>query len=272
MSEFDDDLLTTAFAEYRSETNPLIKPTGTGAAYRTVQHRKRVRTTAVAACALTAVLVGGGAYASFTAGPVTPPQPGASSAAPSPVTSLSPSPEPSPSASPSTSVATSPPPPASTLHGLENATLDLPVRKADPSCPSGAVKFRNGKAGESTRIADVVSVDIDGDGAFEEIALITCRQGEGLLGQVLALRPKGNGRFTTLGVVIENERTGGPGSDRIENVRKIKVGKPGEVLVEVGNHETTYTDENRFKGKFQWRGYRWNGTRFAQSSGPTTFA
>ncbi|GAA1619176.1 hypothetical protein ACFQY4_44860 [Catellatospora bangladeshensis] len=277
MSEFDDDLLMSAFAEYRSETNPQIKPTGTGAAYQTVRYRKRVRTTAVAACALTAVLVGGGAFASFTGNQGVAPQPGASSAAPSavasPSPSASPSASPSPSALPSPAIATSPPPPGSELHGLEDATLDLPVRKVGREhCPSGRVKFRDGKAGEYTRIADVISVDIDGDGVFEEVALITCRSGEGAFGQVIALRPSGSGRFDTIGVVIEIEPSVGAGSQRIENVKRIKPGKPGEILVEVGNHETTYTDENRLKGVFQWRGYRWNGTKFAQSSGPTTFA
>ncbi|GHJ50674.1 hypothetical protein Cs7R123_80340 [Catellatospora sp. TT07R-123] len=267
MSDFEhDDLLFAAAADYRADTTPLIKPQGVVAAHQTVRHRKRVRTAAVAASVVTATLIGGAAYASLTGTPQRDPQPAASSTA----VPVFPSPD---DPSPSSSSSHAPTTVRLDAHALAEATIDLPVRKVGAQdCPSGPTKFHGGKAGAITEIKDVTGVDLDGDGTAEAAVLISCRPGEGGLGQVLGLRRTPSGGWTTLGVVAQVESGEGHG-EHLASVTQVDSSKPGEVRVLVGDYETTYTDTSGGPiGLSQWRVYGWNGTAFAQTGGSPTFA
>lgn len=264
MSEYDnDDVLWSAVDTYRADTDPLIRPTGTAAAYATVRHRKRVRSVGVAASALVAVLAGGVAINALGGpGPTTPTPGGSTSAKPTPSATTSPSPLP---------VAT-----GGALHGLADAVLDLPARKVlTKNCPAGPTRFRDGKAGADVWIDSAVETDLDADGRPEQVALIYCRPGEIPLGQVVAFRRGADG-FTTLGVVVQVEtpRALPPQQTPItvERITKLAGNASGEIQVEVGNLETTYSDlSGGPTGLYQWRSYRWNGTAFVQSGGSPSF-
>jgi hypothetical protein len=264
MSEYEhDDVLWSAVDTYRADTDPLIRPTGTAAAYATVRHRKRVRSVGVAASALVAVLAGGFAITTLGGPGPTQPNPGGS-------TSASPAASPSPTNSP-VPVAT-----GGSLYGLAGAVLDLPARKVLPKdCPAGPTAFRDGKAGPDVWIDSAVETDLDADGTPEQVALIYCRPGEIPLGQVVAFRRDGDG-FTTLGVVVQVETPLALPPQQtpmtVERVTKLAGDSSGEIQVEVGNLETTYSDLSGGPiGLYQWRSYRWNGSAFAQSGGSPSF-
>lgn len=262
MPEYEhDDVLWSAVDTYRADTDPLIRPTGTAAAYATVRHRKRVRSVGVAASALVAVLAGGVAVAALGGpGPFTP-TPGTS-------TSASPSPAASPSPLP---VAT-----GGTLHGLADAVLDLPARTVSGgNCPTGPTRFRDGKAGAKVWIDSAVETDLDADGRPEQVALIYCRPGEIPLGQVVAFRHGADG-FTTLGVVVQVATPLALPPQQtpmtVERITKLAGDSSGEIRVEVGNLETTYSDLSGGPiGLYQWRSYRWTGAVFQQSGGSPSF-
>ncbi|GAA1420795.1 hypothetical protein ACFQZ4_26295 [Catellatospora coxensis] len=258
-----DDVLWSAVDTYRADTDPLIRPTGTAAAYATVRHRKRLRSTGVAASALVAVLAGGVAISALGGSGPTPPSPGGSTSAP-------------PAASPSRTPSPVPVATGGSLHGLAGAVLDLPTRKVlDKNCPAGPTSFRDGKAGTDVWIDSAVETDLDADGRMEQVALIYCRPGEIPLGQVVAFRRDGEG-FATLGVVVQVETPLAlppqqtPGT--VERITKLAGDSSGEIRVEVGNLETTYSDLSGGPiGLYQWRSYRWNGSAFAQSGGSSSF-
>ncbi|MFC7245422.1 hypothetical protein ACFQO7_23350 [Catellatospora aurea] len=266
MSEYEhDDVLWSAVDSYRADTDPLIRPTGTAAAYATVRHRKRARSVGVAASALVAVLVGGVAISALGGPGPTGPTPG-NTAGTSPTASPSPTTDPSP-----LPVAT-----GGALHGLADAVLDLPARKVSgEDCPTGPKQFRDGKAGAKVWIDSAVQTDLDADGTPEQVALIYCRPGEIPLGQVVAFRRDRDG-FTTLGVVVQVETPLALPPQQtpmtVERITKLAGDSSGEIQVEVGNLETTYSDLSGGPiGLYQWRSYRWNGSAFAQSGGSPSF-
>ncbi|MEU8078039.1 hypothetical protein AB0B31_21580 [Catellatospora citrea] len=268
MSEFDrEDVLVSAFDAYRAETDPLIRPEGTAAAFSAVRHRRRVRTAGVAACTVLAMLAGGGTYATLGAPPLGDPNPGITLTTAPPPSAL-----PSPSAPP---VAPSAAVTGGDLLGLADAALDLHALAVVPEdCPGGWTRFRDGRAG--TRYIDsVVSTDLDDDGTPELVALIYCRFGEIPLGQVVAFRRDGD-KFVTIGVVaqIEPHTVGSQGTpDAVERIRRITGAGPGLVRVEVGNIETAYSDPSDGPvGIWQWRVFRWNGEGFTQVAGSPSFA
>ncbi|WP_155369104.1 hypothetical protein [Catellatospora vulcania] len=263
MSDFEqDDVLWSAVDAYRADTDPLIRPTGSGAAYTAVRHRKRVRSVGVAASALAAALAGGVVFTTLGGPGPTVPTPGGTAG-------VSPTASPVRSASPLPVVTTGP------RHGLAEATLDLPARTVGgQDCPTGPTRFRAGKVGTQTWIDSAVETDLDEDGTPEQVALIYCRPGEIPLGQVVAFRRSGDG-FSTLGVVaqVEPPHTAATGTpDAVERITKLAADTSGEIQVEVGNHETTYSDLSGGPiGLYQWRDFRWNGAAFSRSGGAPSF-
>jgi hypothetical protein len=210
-------------------------------------------------------MIGAGtAYASLGPGEhAPPPVPGNQSS-----TSASPSATGSPSTSPSAAGTPSGSPTTGTgTHGpdnLNNATLNLPANAANPTaCPHGPTKFSGGMAGQITKIEKVLAADVDADGSSDDVVLLDCRPGEGALRQVVAVHRAVDGTFTTLGVVQQI-------SGQVKNVDDVKV-NGSNVEVRVGDAATTYTDGSVSLGVFQWRTYGWNGTRFTQTGGSTSF-
>jgi hypothetical protein len=108
--------------------------------------------------------------------------------------------------------------------------------------------------------------DVDADGATETVALLGCRLGEASAKQVVAFDRDSSGRITTLGRVTRTHEEGDGGFD---DVLAITVAE-GNVRVQVADIQPccgTAPDLARE----QWRAHRWNGERFTQVDGPTTF-
>jgi hypothetical protein len=247
----DDGLIAGAIAEYREVTMPYVRPAGAAAALATAARRRNRRAAALVAAAVVAVVASGATLAALRANERAAPSiiGGSASATPSAA---------GPSATPSAPVATGPQGP----DDLRDATLILPAELPSPACPRGPTKFSNGESGVM-KIEKVLSADVDRDGAADDVALIGCRPGEGSLGQIVAFHRRDDGTFSTIGLVVA---VGGT----IENVTDVAV-SGSEVLARVGDHATRYTDNMRATGVFQWRTYGWDGAKFVQTKGSTSF-
>jgi hypothetical protein len=266
VTDFDDDArLAVAFAELRSEVAPYVRPAGTAAVRETVRRCRRARTFGATALALLAVAGPVAVFAAVHGDPHGPPAVSGSQ---------SPDPEPSESSesAPSSQGLATPTAPDGriTRTTLDEATLDLPAWPAPAkSCVTGPVKFTHGSyeimASVSVWIEKVVYVDIDHDGAKETVARLTCGDQVGI-GQVVAFDRDAAGAIRTLGQVVT--QTGD-----IEAICDIREGSGGAVDVRVADVTIPLRciDLIPSFARFQWRGYAWNGTRMAQTDGPTAF-
>ncbi|WP_412541111.1 hypothetical protein R8Z50_00315 [Longispora sp. K20-0274] len=226
------------------------------------------RSAVLAGSALTVVgLVAGTAFALAPKGPVV--VPGAT-----PTATAEDSPTPTPSASPSA-------PPALPLD-LANATWDVPAWPEDPY-PSvlcaGTRTFENGLTPHVGKWGDVYLMvlktatgDVNGDGVPDTVALLKCQGGQGDIRQVVAFDRAPDGSVRTIGQVLTTSPLG-----------EHHVGNPGIILdvavvdgvvqAVVGDYHGLANDD-QFEADIrqeQRRGYRWNGSSFAQNSGPTSF-
>ncbi|MGI5246037.1 hypothetical protein [Dactylosporangium sp. CA-139066] len=267
MPDFDnDDLLTSAFADFRSEVSAYVKPAGSAVARATVQHRHKVRTIAastIAALAIATPVVAYAAAGSDSNGP--PVTPGASVSAVETTTS--------PAAPATGSPTASAPDGRISKTDLGNATLTVPSwpKGFDDGCPKGSVKFSGGKAGSNAILklqGDPVYVDVDHDGAQETVMLLSCSpQGDDY--KVLAFDRDAGGKIVTLGQVVASAgNTGKQGTD-IETIWQVQAGDDGQVKVDVGEYRPCC--EMAQASQHQWRTYGWNGTAFTQTGGPTAF-
>jgi hypothetical protein len=270
MADFDERLVAGVFADFREEVATYVKPAGIAAARETVHHRHRVRmiaATALAALVVAAPVVAYAASSGHSHGPpaVTGGTPSATSSRG--VDQASPAPS-----APSTGTAPAPPDGRISKAELGNATLDIPAwpRGFAESCPTGGVKFTDGKAkhGIEALQGDPVYVDVDHDGAWETVVLISCSP-QGTDYQVLALDRDTSGNVVTLGKVVGSAgNTGKEGSD-IMTIWAIDAADNGQVRVDVGEYRPCC--EAAQASQHQWRTYGWNGNRFTQTGGPTAF-
>ncbi|MFI5915675.1 hypothetical protein [Dactylosporangium sp. NPDC051541] len=270
MADFDDELLTGAFAEFRNEVAPHIKPAGTVAARETVHRRHRVKMLAATTLAVLAIAAPVVAYAAVSGDPHGPPNMTAESASPTP--SEAPVP---PSAEPSTpaTTASSPAAPDGRISqaDLNKATLDIPDwpggQDAQQLCPDGKVKLTD-KPDILRLIGDPVYVDIDHDGAQETVALLRCTP-QGADFQVLAFDRDAGGKIVTLGRVVASLGLSGREGTDIMTIWAVAAGDNGQVRVDVGEYRPCCGMAQA--SQHQWRTYGWNGTRFTQTGGPATF-
>ncbi|MEV6928673.1 hypothetical protein AB0M46_29860 [Dactylosporangium sp. NPDC051485] len=263
----DDELLANAFAGFRNEVTPYVKPAGTAAAHATLRHRNKVRAVAASGLAALAIAVPMVAYAAGGGESNGPPALPADS--PSVVvTSTSP-------AAPSPDASTTPAAPDGriTKADLSNATFNVPAwpKGFDDRCAKGMVKFTASEASgnPSTQIeGDPVYVDVDHDGAQETIVIVSCGT-QGTDYKVLALDRDAQGKIVTLGQVVGSAGTPGKEGKDIETIWKTEAGDNGQVRVDVGEYRPccAYVQASQH----QWRTYGWNGTAFTQTAGPTTF-
>jgi hypothetical protein len=154
---------------------------------------------------------------------------------------------------------------------LRNATLRLPPWPSDNlSCQSGRVTFTNGKAPmpenspyayRTISINEVAYGDVDRDGARETVARIACFL-TGYSTQVIAFDRDTAGRIVTLGTVVA---TTGP----VRGIGEPVIRPSGVVAAEVADYQNCCGDD--IPVQTQWRSYGWNGERFMQVGGPTTF-
>jgi hypothetical protein len=265
MDDFDDTILSHAFADLRDEVGPQVRPAGIGAAQQTVRQRRRVRVTVIAAAiAVLALVVPAGAFAALGAGPGRTPQVG---------TSTSPSPS---SPSPSGSDSSSPAPDGHITHDqLKNAKLTVPRWPADagfPNCISGKVTFSGWSKfineGESMSLRVPVYVDVDGDHAEETLVLLQCGTDSTGSQQVLALDRDAAGNIVTIGAVAV--QTGA-----VKSICGVRPGADGSVDVQVVDFMIAPSEECTPRQApyaiFQWRTYHLVGGAFRQTGGKTGF-
>jgi hypothetical protein len=263
----DDDLLTSAFADFRSEASTYVKPAGTTAARATVQHRRKVRTIAASTLAALAIATPVAAYAANGGESNGPPAtPGDS---PSVVQTAT------PPAAPTTAASATPSAPDGRVSktDLGKATLSIPSwpKGFTEGCPHGSVKFSGGKAGDTGVLklqGEPVYVDVDHDGAQETVMLLACSP-QGSDFKVLAFDRDTSGKIGTLGQVVGSAGSEGRQGTDIETIWEVQTGDNGQVRVDVGEYRPCC--EVAQASQHQWRTYGWNGTAFTQTGGPTAF-
>ncbi|GAA3232758.1 hypothetical protein ACFO1B_21180 [Dactylosporangium siamense] len=258
----DDDLLTSAFADFNSEASTYVKPAGTTAARATVQHRRKVRTIAASTLAALAIATPMAAYAAS----------GSDSNGPPATPGGSPSVVQTTPAAPTTEASATPSAPDGRISkaDLGNATLSIPSwpKGFAESCPHGSVKFSNGKAGALKLQGEPAYVDVDHDGAQETVMLLACSpQGDDF--KVLTFDRDTTGTIVTLGQVVGSAGNEGKQGTDIETIWEVQAGDDGQVKVDVGEYRPCCGAAQA--SQHQWRTYGWNGTAFTQTGGPTTF-
>jgi hypothetical protein len=268
VADFDDHLLASAFADFRDEVAPQVKPAGTARARDTVHRRHRARM--IAATTLAALVVAVPVVAYAASGDDSHGPPAVTGDSPSATSSEGATP-PEPSASPSGTVS-APPDGRISRAVLNQATLVIPAwpKGFDADCPTGTVKFTDGKAGRGIQalLGDPVYVDVDHDGAQETVVLVSCSP-QGSDYQVVALDRDATGKVVTVGKVVGSAgSTGKEGSD-IMTIWAIEAGDNGQVRVDVGEYRPCCSAAQA--SQHQWRTYGWNGDRFTQTGGPTAF-
>ncbi|MFV2115090.1 hypothetical protein ACFHW0_22495 [Micromonospora sp. LOL_025] len=258
----EQDPLRARFAAYRGDVTDRIDGPGPDAARRTLRRRRRA-TVATGALAVALVVAPIAAVAALRE---TPP-PGPPAATPTADPSWSPSPEPSPDASRSPSSPTAPDG-RITERQLRAAALDLPAWAGRNCADTTRVSLLPATTTEVDRpyLISVTQGDVDADGATETLALLGCRIGEASAKQVVAFDRDAAGRIVTLGRVARTHEGGDGG---FEDVRTVAVAG-GKVRVQVADIQPCCSIP-AYWARQQWRTYGWDGERFAQTDGPTTW-
>jgi hypothetical protein len=192
---------------------------------------------------------------------------------------------PSPTGGPSATTPASPVPTATAtgepvpdgripLAELKNATLDIPAWPADNlTGVHGRLTFVNGDVlsppdatfpfERHIIIFNVMYGDVDRDGAQETVAVIGCVV-QGGSEQLVAFDRDRDGNLVTLGTVVATT-----GDVRTIDSTTVRVRNDSTIAVKVGDYQRCCGDETPML--WQTREYRWNGDRFRQVSGPTSF-
>jgi hypothetical protein len=284
MSDFDLRAIDGAFAEFRSEAGPMLRPEGLDPVRATIRRRRQVRTVALAVVAVVLIVLPIAAYAQVGSGrhQVTPLGPPADSARPSAVASLSGPPvisiAPSDGVIPSAPARSSTPPCATATHlngapgrttpisvaDLCGSTLDIPAFPDDPTCPHGPLAFVGGNTRSDRLIylSHIASGDVDHDGVADGVAVVSCDLGQSSYDQALAFHRDGTGAIRTLGKVIGTDGT-------ILRIHDVTVTSDGSVRARVSN--ISGTDGPDFWAPvIQWRTFRWSAGHFTQTAGSTS--
>jgi hypothetical protein len=255
----DDDLLHEAFANYAAAAH--VVPLGADAV-RTTVRRRRLGRAMLAGAVVAAVLVGSASAMALTV-----------RRSPAPPTATAP---PSPSVGPTPSVEVSPTPSSvaarAPVTDVEVRDATLTVTPLVPNCPAARVDFQAGVAPPGSvpdqvgvwRIHKTVPANLDGDPADEIAVLIDCRIGKGEGFEVVAVERDAAGQISTLGTVVVTE------DGEFEEILDLERAEPAGVRVKVGNlHRCCVDVPERLQQ--QWRVYGWDGGRYAQIAGPSTF-
>ncbi|MCO1598774.1 hypothetical protein M8C17_26855 [Micromonospora sp. RHAY321] len=262
-----DPRLRDRFAVYRAETVARVAGPGPDEARRTLRRRRR---TMVAAAAVTAVALAVAPVVANAAlrGDRSVPAPAATGEPTTAPTSAPPPTSPAP-LTPSTTTSTSPAAPDGRISRAQllAARVDLPAWPSYATgCATSDVRLRPPSPTEARPTLadlDLGYTDLDGDGATETVALVTCRSGEGSAKQLLAFDRDGRGRIVTMARVV---RTG----DGLDDITDAAVTDDGEVRAQVADIQPCCSMPSYWAQK-QWRTYRWTDDRFAQSDGPRSF-
>jgi hypothetical protein len=263
----DHDKLTSAFAEYRSAARQGFAAEQTESVFQAARQRRtrRMVVSTVAAALTVATVLVAGAMLRPTAAPPLPP---AETPSPSATVSASASASPTPSAAvngPRTD-------PANEVRflteaarqRLRSATITLPAWPTGfDVCAAGRFTFVDGKVRTGATESGIpytyymlfrtqvgIYADLDGSPGDEMVVPLGCGEAE-VYSQLLVLKDNG-GNLETMGYIPDV-----PSFDRFY---------PSETGLMVEVIDATMTDT-----KEQRRRYSWNGSRFTQTWGPTTF-
>jgi hypothetical protein len=265
-----DGLLSASFAEFAAAATPSIRPQGADAARLEVAHRRRLRAVALSVLAAVAIAVPVAAYAAFGRPAHGPPRPPAT-AAPTVDPSTPPTAEPGPNPEPAEGPCAQKPPTATpprnvvSVDELCNATLDLPAWQSEV-CTRPEVTLVNGRLhlAESVGLSlrAVVQVDVDHDGTVETVAIVACG-GETMEEKVVAFRRAPDDGVATMAQVLATV-------DPIRVITELQGLPDGRLRITVGDFGN-FLGTDPTIAQHQQRTYGWNGQRFVQIGGPTTF-
>lgn len=260
----DRDPLRERFAAYRGELTTTIDGPGPEVARRTLRRRRRTAVAAGAALAVALVVAPIAAGAALRQDRPPPP-----AATPTPDVTPTPSGSPSASPTPTPSASRTPDAPDGRISRAEllSARLALPAWRPGSDCPSDGVRLTgDGTTGrDGTLLIEALDYgDIDGDGAVETLVMIRCVFGTAGPEQVVAFDRDGTERIVTVGRVVATVREGP------QWLTALDVGSTGLVRVQVADLMAGGGWPGAWSRR-QWRGYRWNGERFTQVAGPTSF-
>ncbi|MGK5742926.1 hypothetical protein [Micromonospora sp. URMC 103] len=269
----EQDPLRTHFAAYRHELTARVDGPGPDAARRTLRRRRRATVAAGAALAVALVVAPIAATAALR-GDATPPAPPATTPTVEPTpTPSSPSPSASTSPSATPSVPRTPEAPDGRISEREllAARLDLPAWQvgSPTECATEGVRLTLRPPLREAEVPHLIAIDqgdVDADGAAETVALLGCRLGETVGKQVVAFDRNDRGKIVTLGRV---NRTAERGDRSFEDILAVDVTQ-GAVRVQVGDIQPCCGVPEHWQ-RHQWRTYRWDGERFGQSGGPTSW-
>jgi hypothetical protein len=256
----NERIATTLLASYRDSAHAFYPRPPTARVVARARQRTR-RRVAVTAAGLAAAF--GGAILFALQAPEQPPVGGRETGEPSPGVTSTPSVS-TESTPPAPSGSASSRPPSATAIDIttvnwRNTTIQLPATRDDPDCPTGRITTR----GEDTEVGrTTVGImlepaygDLTGDGRPDAVLYVACRitnageQHE--TGQLMVVTEQG-GQLVGLGYVGPLDQV--YLSWKVTN-RKL-VATIDQVLADTAPQERTYS---------------WNGTRFVQVAGPTTF-
>jgi hypothetical protein len=280
MPDFDLDRLNSAFDDFRSHA-PRVRPLGFDAVRSTVTRRRRVRAAVLAAAAVLAVIIPVSVFAAPSQrGDVQPAQ--TTSATTKPHTSTPPPTTPPPdTAQPSVRTpncdqpgAVSVPAGGIALADLCDSVIDIPKWTQNAECADGPIQFTNGNyyiagsfflnIGSANLISDysLTYVDVNGDGKVETILLLSCG-GEGWTSQVIALDLGTDGSIHTIARVLSASAT-------LPRLISVAPAANGQIDIEVADFNGGLGDDGSTAQR-QTRTYRYTGSAFIQSGGPTKF-
>ncbi|WP_433115642.1 hypothetical protein [Micromonospora sp. CA-246542] len=258
MPEFDSARLDAEFSTYRAVMLPVITPDGPTAVRRTVRRRRRRAAMAVATALVMAVALPVAGQAGIRRDPEPP--------AKVPAT-------PSDPPTPTPTVSSAPPVPDGRIERTQllAATVDLPGWDDLPAGPDGKACASRGirLSGDPVRndanlLVELGYGDVDRDGATETVALVRCLFGTRGPAQVVAFDRDTAGRIVTLGRVAA---TAVPTPEWLIGLEVRADGVTRVALADRAPGPGWPLEQSQR----QWRGYRWDGERFRQTEGPTTF-
>ncbi|SCL40640.1 hypothetical protein GA0074692_5902 [Micromonospora pallida] len=267
MTEPEDIVVGAEFAAYRDGLLDAVRPAGPTAVRTTVRRRRR-RTTVVAAAAV-ALAVAVPVVANAALRPPPAPPAGTPTPEPTPSTSGGPSATARPEPTTPTSTNVAPPAPGGRLTRADLLAniVDVPAWLPETGCPGGRMRLsdRLQEEGDIT-VAGMDHGDVDGDGDVETAVLLRCLSGTHGPTQVVVFDRDDDGRIVTLGRVFRS-------ADPTPQVLlAVDVRPDGTVRVEVADIARPTAGGWPLEwSQRQWRGYRWDGDRFEQVSGDTTF-
>jgi len=265
-----DELLSATFAEFAAAAAPSVRPQGAEAARLEVAHRRRLKTVSLGVLAVLALAVPATAYVAFgrTAhGPPRPPSTAGPTVEPSAAPTDGPTPAPQVPDGGPCAPGKEPTVPPGAVSGAElcSATLTLPAWQGKPCTTTrAALTYGQMYIAESfhLNLLSAIAADVDGDGRAETIAVFSCG-GEVFEQQAIAFRRARDGGIEVMGRVLAS----------VAPIQGMWAVQP----IAGGRLRITVTDYGLFVGQHVWTGqqqertYGWDGQKFVQVAGPTSF-